>query len=126
MEFLHDLDLQTTNLKETTIALRTEEKDLRLALRDNVAQVPLAELRASVASLEEQRAGMKARLAELQGGNFKPVSAEEHEKVNEAHRKWERTAAARKKIRTELWKEIASHVEKDKLEETKEQLGLEF
>jgi hypothetical protein len=42
------------------------------------------------------------------------------------HRKWQKAASARKRIRLDMWKAIEEVIEKDKIEETKEALGLEF
>ncbi|KAK5126287.1 hypothetical protein LTR85_010523 [Meristemomyces frigidus] len=126
LEKLQAIDTETTRLRDATVALKAEEKELRLALREGTSQVPLPELRASVAGLEQERAELTARLAKLKSGNLKPVSLDEREKVNADHRKWQKTAAARKKIRHELWQELTSHIEKDKIEDTKEELGLEF
>ena len=120
------MDAESARLRDETDAFKAEEKELRLALREGASQVPLPELRASVTALEKQKAEMTARLAKLQDGNVKPVSLEEREKVNAEHRKWQKTADARRKIRTELWKEIEGVIEKDKIEDTKEALGLEF
>lgn len=120
------MDAELTRLREETAALRAEEKDLRAALREGGSQVPLPELRASVTQLEQERSEMAARLAKLKSGNLKPVSVEEREQVNADHRKWQRTANARKKICKELWAEITDYVGKDKMEETREALGLEF
>ena len=99
---------------------------MRLALREGASQVPLPELKASVSLLEEQKAEMTGRLAKLKGGNVEAVSLEEREKVGAEFRKWQKVAGARKKIRLELWKEIEAHIEREKIAETKEELGLEF
>ena len=120
------MEVATKSLQESTLALKAEEKALRISLREGASQIPIAELKSSVAALEEQKAEMTARLVTLTSGNVKPVSLEERERVNTEHRKWQKTANARKKIRVELWKEIEGAIEKDKAEETKEELGLEF
>lgn len=123
---LQEVADETTRLKDTTVSLKAEEKDIRLALREGASKIPLPELKASVAGLEEQKGELTARLEKLKGGSVKPVSAEDREKVSTEHRKWMKSASARKKIRTELWKEIEGHVEREKVSETKEELGLEF
>lgn len=120
------MDEETKRLRDATVVFKAEEKILRLALRECASQLPLSELKASVASLGEQKAEMTARLAKSKGGDVKALSLEQRDKVNSEHRKWQKTANARKKIRTELWKEIEMVIEKDKTEETKEELGLEF
>jgi len=121
------MDAETTRLRDATTALRAEEKDLRAALREGTSQVPLKDLKASVAVLVQEKSELTARLATLRSGNVRPVGAGERDKVNAEHRKWQKAAGARKKIRTEVWKEIAGFIgEKEKVEETKEELGLEF
>ena len=120
------MDAETTRLRDATTALKAEEKELRLALREGTSQVPLTELRSSIATFEQEKAEMTARLAKLKGGNLKPVSVDEREKINGDHRKWSKTAGARKKIRKELWADICGLLPTDKVEETKESLGLEF
>lgn len=117
---------ETKHLRQITAALKVEERELRLSLRADASQIPLPELKASVFSLEEQKAEMSARLPKLKAGNLKPVSLEERERVATEHRKWQRAAAARKKVRTEVWKEIEGSIEREKVEETMEELGLEF
>ena len=126
MDRLQTMETETTRLRDATTALKAEEKELRLVLREGASQVPLPELKASVTALEQQKSGLTARLAKLASGNVKPVSLEEREKVNSEHRKWQKTASARKKIRLDLWKEIEGALDKEKAAETKEDLGLEF
>jgi 26S proteasome regulatory subunit (ATPase 3-interacting protein) len=123
---LKEMEDEATRLRNATTALKAEEKELRLALREGASQVPLPELKASVSVLREQKTEMTAWLAKLKGWNLKPVSLEEREKVGAEFRKWQRVAGARKKIRVELWKEIEGNIEREKIAETKEELGLEF
>ena len=120
------METETTRLKDSTTALKAEEKELRLALREGASQIPLADLKASVSTLEQQKTELNVRLAKLKSGNVKPVSLEEREKVNSEHRKWQKTANARKRIRLEVWKEIEGALDKEKVAETKEELGLEL
>ena len=120
------MDAETTRLKDATVALKAEEKDLRAQLKGSTAQVPLAELRTAVHGLEMEKADLSARLAKLKSGNIKPIRAEERDKVNAEHRKWQKCANARRKIRKDMWDEIAGILPKDKWAETKEELGLEF
>jgi len=126
IEKLHEMDTETTRLRNETVAFKTEEKELRSALRDGASRIPLPELQASVTALEQQKAELVSRLEKLKGGDSKPVSPEERDKVKSDHRKWHKTANNRKKIRSELWKEVTQIIDKDKWEETKEDLGLEF
>lgn len=126
LDKLQEMEAETTRLRDVTTALRAEEKELRVSLREGAAQIPLPELKASVTALEEQKTELGARLAKLKSGSVKPVSLEEREKVGAEWRKWKKTADARKKIRLEMWKEIEGAIEKEKVAETKEELGLEF
>ncbi|RMZ17191.1 hypothetical protein D0860_00598 [Hortaea werneckii] len=126
LEKSQEMDAETSRLKSATLELKAEEKDLRLTLRQEGTQVPLPELRMAVDALRQAEADLSARLATLKNGSTKPISVEEREQINSEHRKWSRTAAARKKIRKELWAEIESHLGKEKAAETKEMLGLEF
>ncbi|KAI6813010.1 hypothetical protein KC340_g18173 [Hortaea werneckii] len=126
LEKLQEMDAETSRLKSATLELKAEEKDLRQTLRQEGAQVPLPELRVAVDTLRQEEAELSARLATLKHGNTKSITIEEREQINSEHRKWSRTAAARKKIRKELWAEIESHLGKEKAAETKEMLGLEF
>ncbi|KAK5129775.1 hypothetical protein LTR08_002841 [Meristemomyces frigidus] len=120
------MDAETTRFREATISLKTEEKELRLALREGTSQVSVTELRISVATLGQERAEVSGRLAKLKSGNLKPVGIEEREKVNVDHRRWQKAARARKKIRHEMWEEIAAGHEKKEHADLKEELGLEF
>lgn len=120
------MEAETTRLREATTTLKAEEKELRQALREGTSQMPIPELRAAVAVLQQEKLEVTARLTKLKSGSIKPVSLEEREKTNGDHRKWAKKAAARKKIRRELWAEMQGHLEKDQIEETKESMGLEF
>lgn len=121
------MEAETTRLRETTQTLKLEEKQLRKALHDGATFVPMSELQASVTALEQQQAEMSARLEKLQGGSVQPMSAEQREKISKDWKTWQKTANARKNIRKELWETIVTIVgEKEKIAETKEELGLEF
>ena len=120
------METETSRLKDATTALKAEEKELRLALRSGASEVPLPELKASVTALDKEKAELGARLAKLTSGSVKPVSLEEREKVNVEYKKWKKTAEGRKKIRFDMWKEIEGNIEKEKVGEVKERLGLEF
>ncbi|KAK4556372.1 hypothetical protein LTR86_006516 [Recurvomyces mirabilis] len=123
-ERLQEMHIETTRLREETIAMKAEEKELRAALREGASQVPLSDLRSSMVSLEQEKVDLTARLAQLQSGNVKPVSAEEQYKTNAEHKKWQKIASDRRKIRNEMWAEIAGMVEKEKMEDIKEALDL--
>jgi 26S proteasome regulatory subunit (ATPase 3-interacting protein) len=120
------MDAEATRLKEATTALKNDEKALRASLRDHASVTPLQELKASVASLQQQKEEMSARLAKLKDGNVKPITPEEREKVAVEHNKWKHSVNARRKIRAEMWKTIVDIIpEPDKLAEVKESLCLE-
>ena len=120
------MEAETTRLHDATRALNAEAQELRATLKEGASQVPLTEVRASVAALEQNQAEMTARLTKLRSGNVQPVSAEERDKVNAEHRKWQRTAAARKKIRNELWRVIQDLLDKDATEKLREEWEFDF
>ncbi|TKA65522.1 hypothetical protein B0A55_09152 [Friedmanniomyces simplex] len=126
LEQLQQMDTETARLREETVALKAEEKELQKALRGSASQVPLSGLKASIAALEHDKAEMMARLAKLTSGSVRPIGVEEREGIGREHRVWRKAAAARKRIRGELWGVMAGAIEREKWEETKEGLGLEF
>ena len=123
---LQAMDAETTRFREETASLKNEEKELRLALREGTSQVPVTDLRIAVAALEQEQAEISARLAKLKSGHVKPVSIEERGKVNADHRRWQKAASVRRKIRGDVWDAITDQLEKKDYEEVKERLGLEF
>ena len=125
LEALQQMQAETTRLKDATAALKADEKGLRASLRDHTSLTPLPELKASVASLQQEQEAMSARLAKLKDGDVKLITAEERDKVNVEHSKWKKQVTSRRKVRSELWKIIADAVEPSQLAETKEKLGLE-
>ena len=58
-------------------------------------------LRDLVHKLQMEKADTEVRLQVLRSGKIKPVSAEEKDKAEAEYRRWEKKAAARKRI----WKE---------------------
>lgn len=120
------MDEETARLRDETTALKVEEKELRSSLREGASQVPLPELKASVTALEEEKAGLEARLEKLKDGGLKPVSVEDREKVNVEYKRWLKCAGNRRKIRTEMWKTICEGIGKAEAVELKESMGLEF
>ncbi|TKA78988.1 hypothetical protein B0A55_02565 [Friedmanniomyces simplex] len=126
LEMLHQMDTETARLRDETVALKAEEKELQKALRGSASQVPLSELKASIAALEHDKAEMMARLAKLTSGSVQPIGVEEREGIGRENRVWLKAAAARKRIRGELWGVMAGAIEREKWEETQEGLGLEF
>lgn len=120
------MDAETARLKDAAAALKTDEKDLRASLRNHASVTPLPELKASVASLREEKEATVVRLAKLKGGNIKPITTEEREKVAAEHNKWRLSFIARRKIRADMWKLIVECIpEPEKVAETEERLGLE-
>nr|POF15265.1 homologous-pairing protein 2 [Quercus suber] len=125
-ESLQVMDAEIARLKDCVVALRTEEKELRLSLRDGTAQVPLPQLKMAVSALEAEEAAMRSRLADLKSGSLVPVSAEEMNQVLVEWKKWSKIAVERRKIRTMLWETIAENLEKKEAQELKDRLGLEL
>jgi 26S proteasome regulatory subunit (ATPase 3-interacting protein) len=121
------MENETTRLKDATAALKADEKGLRASLKDHASVTPLPELKASVAALQQQKEEMCERLAKLKNGNGKPITLAERDKVTAEYNKWQRSLAARRKIRAEMWKVIADvNPDPEKLSDVKESLGLEF
>ena len=120
------MENETTRLKDATAALKTDEKGLRATLKDYASVTPLPELKASVATLQQQKEEMNGRLTKLKNGNIKPITPEERDKVAAEYTKWQKSLAARRKIRAEMWKIIADvNPDPEKLGDVKESLGLE-
>jgi len=120
------MENETTRLKDATAALKTDEKGLRATLKDYASVTPLPELKASVATLQQQKEEMNGRLTKLKNGNIKPITPEERDKVAAEYTNWQKSLAARRKIRAEMWKIIADvNPDPEKLGDVKESLGLE-
>lgn len=111
-------------IREATAALKNDEKELRLQLRDGASRVPLPELQSSVTALSEQKENITTRLTELQSGSVQPVSLQEREEVDREWRKFQMAANARKRIRLDLWQHLESGMEKDEAADLKEKLDL--
>ena len=78
------------------------------------------------AALQQQKLEMSERLTKLKNGNIKPITPEERDKVAAEYNKWQKSLAARRKIRAEMWKIIADvNPDPEKLDDVKESLGLE-
>lgn len=122
------MDAETKRLIEETNALRSEEKDLRASLRGDNVKVPLPALKASIGVTEKAKSEVELRLVGLRSGSLKPVSANEKDKITKGYRKMKNAAEARKKIRKYAWDMIleASQAGKEKQEELKEDLDLDF
>ena len=94
-------------------------------MRSEATTVTLPELQASVDKLEKDKAELMERLKKLKSGSVKPVDPEKKARLIKECKKWSKIAMARKKIRSNLWGEIADAVGKDKEAETKEAIGIE-
>ena len=120
------MENETTRLKDATAALKADEKGLRATLKDYASVTPLPELKASVATLQQQKEEMSERLTKLKNGNIKPITPEERDKVAAEYTKWQKSLAARRKSRAEMWNIIADvNPDPEKLGDVKESLGLE-
>ena len=120
------MENETTRLKDATAALKADEKGLRATLKDYASVTPLPELKASVATLQQQKEEMSERLTKLKNGNIKPITPEERDKVAAEYTKWQKSLAARRKIRAEMWNILADvNPDPEKLGDVKESLGLE-
>lgn len=126
IETLQKMEEDTKRLREETIALKSEEKELRQNLKQGADIIPLPELKANIAEMEKQQAEQEARLKKLQSGSVKPVSAADRRRVDKAYRRVKTAATARKKIRKEIWSEIEAMLEgPEQQQETKESMELD-
>lgn len=118
-------EAETERLRTEIISLKTEEKELRLALRAESTIVTTAELKNNAERLEQEKVELQERLAKLKSGNVKPVDPERKAQILAARKKWAKIVANRKKIRKELWGMILDVTEKDKVAERKEEVGID-
>ncbi|KAF2723494.1 TBPIP-like protein [Polychaeton citri CBS 116435] len=125
-ETLRDIADQTSKLREETSSLKVEEKSLRVTLRQDIALVPLPELKFAIDGLRQERIELVERFDKLQSGNLKPAGVDESLLVSATHKKWARTASARAKIRDELWTQLVDVVGKNRETDLKDELGLGF
>lgn len=116
---------KTEDYRDAIATLKNQEKEYRLALRSETQIITLPELQASVARLEKEKLELTHRLKMLKGGSVKPVDPEKKARLLKESKKWSQIAMARKKIRRELWGMVCDAVEKDKLGEVKEEIGIE-
>ncbi|CAK1365998.1 unnamed protein product [Cercospora beticola] len=124
-ETMQAKEAETERLRTEIISLKTEEKELRLALRAESTIVTTAELRSNAEKLEQEKVELQERLAKLKSGKVKPVDPERKVQIVAARKKWAKIVANRKKIRKELWGMILDATEKDKVAERKEEVGIE-
>lgn len=97
------MDDEIQRLRDETSQAKAMEKTLRSTLSNTNATLSTADLRASVAALEAERAEVIARLGPLRTGSVRPISAEEKAGVDAELRKWEKMEKARAKIAKEMW-----------------------
>lgn len=120
------MDDDTKRIREDTLALKSEEKELRQSLKGGNDIVPLPQLKTDIANMEKQKLDLEARLAKLKSGTVKPVNPADREKVNKTHRIVKKSADARKKIRKEVWRTIEDLLEgAEQIQETKESMDLD-
>ncbi|GIZ47645.1 hypothetical protein CKM354_001073000 [Cercospora kikuchii] len=124
-ETMQAKEAETERLRTEIMSLKTEEKELRLALRAESTIVTTAELKSNAEKLEQEQVELQERLAKLKSGNVKPVDPERKAQIVAARKKWAKIVANRKKIRKELWGMILDATEKDQVAERKEEVGIE-
>lgn len=114
--------------RETIATLKAQEKELRQSLRSRASATTttLPELQACVEKMEQEKLALADRLTRLQSGSIKPVDPEKRARLMRERKKWAKISAARKKIRKELWETVLeSVVEKERIEEIKEEIGIQ-
>lgn len=90
-------DIEIARLRESLPELKGEFKSKQAKLA-SIRSAPSTDgLRASVFSLEAQKAEAKARLATLRSGSVKPVSDIEKEAIDKEHKKWRGIRERRKR-----------------------------
>ncbi|KAF2211991.1 hypothetical protein CERZMDRAFT_68244 [Cercospora zeae-maydis SCOH1-5] len=124
-ETMQAKEAETERLRTEITSLKTEERELRLALRAESTTITMAELKSTVDKLESEKAELQQRLAKLKSGNVKPVDPERKAQIVAAKKKWAKIVNNRKKIRKELWGMILDATEKEKVAERKEEVGIE-
>ncbi|PPJ54690.1 hypothetical protein CBER1_06013 [Cercospora berteroae] len=124
-ETMQAKEAETERLRTEITSLKTEEKELRLALRAESTIITTTELKSNVEKLEKEKVELQERLAKLKSGNVKPVDPEIKAQIVAARKKWAKIVANRKKIRKELWGMILDATDKDKVAERKEEVGIE-
>lgn len=124
LEKLAEQDREIQRLRDETVGLKAEEKELRSSLRESAVQVPLPELKANVEKMMKQKMELQARLAKLRGGSVKPVSKTEKEKTEREWTRLRKVARNRQKIRIVMWKTIEGATPKEKWDEIKEELDV--
>lgn len=121
------MEADTKRIREETIALKSEEKDLRQSLKQSDVIIPLPQLKTNVAEMEKQKIDIEARLAKLKSGNVKPVKPADRKRVSKTYRRVKKSVDNRNKIRKEMWREIEGYLEgAEQKQETKESLDLDF
>ena len=96
-EELAAYDVEIARLRESLPELKAELKSKQAKLAFTRSAPSNDGLRASVFSLEAQKAEAEARLATLRSGSVKPVSDIEKEAIDKDHRKWRGIRERRKR-----------------------------
>ncbi|KAL1800202.1 hypothetical protein ACET3X_000544 [Alternaria dauci] len=105
-EQLAALDESILDVRTRTTSLLASAKNLRSSLSSLNSTLSTAELIANVSALETERTEIETRLDGLKKGKAKKITATEREAIEKEWKKSIRVAKTRKKIATEMWKEI--------------------
>ncbi|KAF2827333.1 Tat binding protein 1-interacting [Ophiobolus disseminans] len=125
-EQLAALDTTTTSLRNQTIQLIATAKILRSTLSSLNSELSTADLVASVAGLESEKAEILSRLESLKQGKAKKVTKEQREQVEREWKKAGSVARKREKVARECWRFIEDRVmDGEAREELRESLGLD-
>lgn len=128
-EQLAEIDQEIERLKEEIASTKAQEKELKVELATLSARVPTAELHNQVRSLGARKEELIDQLTPLRNasGSARMVPVEEQRRVDEAWKKWQRTAAARKRICRDLWEKCTEVLPEDvsNRQELWESLGLD-
>lgn len=125
-EQLSALDTTTTDLRNQTVQLVATAKILRSTLSSLNSELSTADLVASVANLEAEKAEILTRLESLKQGKAKKVTKEQREEVEREWKKAGRVARKREKLARECWRFIEDRVgDREVREELRERLGLD-
>lgn len=123
---LKEMDDRTQALKDETTTLTAQAKTLRATLAQLNSSLSTADLRTQVTAMQAEKAEIEARLDGLRGGNMKPVSKEEKERIEKEMRVVGRCVDARTKIVKEMSGMILEAVGKEKWAELREDLGVDI
>ncbi|EME77829.1 uncharacterized protein MYCFIDRAFT_79089 [Pseudocercospora fijiensis CIRAD86] len=102
---------ETTRLREELIAMKDEEKELRLSLRQGANTIPLGEIKKNVAAMTTEKAQLEERLAKLKNGSTKPIDPAKRDRINKSYKKLSKQASNRRKICKFLWETVLDALE---------------